>query len=329
MARTGQRCESIYDLARQTGYSASTVSRVLNQRGRISRETRLQVLEAARNAGFRPRSAVRQNTIAIVLDRMRYATYGGFVASTLTHFISELARYDYTTEVYTEENISRLGTRFVDGVLALSWDAVTINRLRELKNVPIIAINRLDLPTFSTVATDHYQGGSLVAQYLHQQGHERIAFIAEERDWGAEQRIKGLRDTLEKLAPGRGEVFTAFTEHQALYGALRQQLDRQPTALFLGGEDLTIEATHLLTDMFSVRIPQDVSVVGMETARVSQFTHPPLTSLAQPLDKLAMAALDLLNELLDHPGSEPRQVVLENELIERSSVAPVVDEAPD
>src|SRR5690606_33361674 len=66
---TSTPLNSVYDLAKKTGVSVSTVSRVMNQRGRISLETRQRVLAAARAAGFRPRMAARQITVAVVLDR--------------------------------------------------------------------------------------------------------------------------------------------------------------------------------------------------------------------------------------------------------------------
>lgn len=313
---------SIYDLAQQTGFSTSTVSRVLNQRGRISRETRLRVLAAARAAGFRPRASVRPQTVAVVLDRMRYATYGGFQASMLTHLITSMARYDLAVEVYTEDNVDKLGTRFVDGVVALTWSNETIDKLRQLDNVPVIVINRLDLGDFSTVATDHFQGGQLVAEHLIAHGHHKIAFLGEERDWGASQRIEGIRQTLKRHGHDPGSVAIGFTEHQPVFSVMRRLLTTDATAIFLTGEDLTIEATHIITGKLNLRIPDDLSVVGLENAKVSEFINPPLTCLAQPLEQLAATAMELITQLIGDNDHTPRQRILENTLIDRASVAP-------
>ncbi|MEX0744150.1 MAG: LacI family DNA-binding transcriptional regulator [Phycisphaeraceae bacterium] len=320
MTSSSDKIGSVYDLAQRTGYSTSTISRVLNQRGRISAETRRRVLAAAREVGFRPRAAVRQNTVAIVMDRLRYATYGGFVSSMMTHLISELARYDIAVEVYTEDNVERLGSRFIDGVLALSWDQTTIARLRSLENVPVVVINRMDLDGFSVAASDHHQGGRLVGDYLLKCGHREIAFLAEEHDWGAQQRIEGVKAAMQAAGLDGESLRVAFTQHQPVYGALRRVLDEDRTALFLAGEDLTIEAMYILNAIFGIRVPDDLSVVGLENEKVSQFVHPPLTSLAQPLDQLATETLKLIVKHIREKQSKPAQSVVDNKLIQRESV---------
>jgi DNA-binding LacI/PurR family transcriptional regulator len=313
---------SIYDLAKRTGVSTSTVSRVLNQRGRISFATRQKVLTAAREAGFKPRMSARQTAVAVVLDRMRYTTYGGFVSSVLTHLVDEFSRHDVAVEVYTENNVERLGSRFIDAVVGMSWDQATLQQLRQLRDVPVVLVNRMDLPEFSFAATDHHHGGRLVADYLIGRGHRRIAFLAEESDWGAQERLRGIRDSLGAAGDALRDELVAFTEHQPVYGALRRVLAHRPTAIFLAGEDLALEASYVLTDVLGVSVPDHVSVVGIENHKVSQFTRPPLTALRQPLDRLAAEALRLVMEHIEGRTSEPTRAVLANDLIERESVGP-------
>lgn len=314
------RIESIYDLAKQTGLSTSTVSRVLNQRGRISMRTRQRVLAAAREAGFKPRMSARQTVVAVVVDRMRYATYGGFAASLLTHLVDEFSRHDVAVEVYTETNAARLGSRFVDGIVALSWDDTTVDQLRSLRDVPVVVINRMELDGFSHVSTDHAQAGHMVGEYLVNRGHSRIAFLAEEPDWGAQQRLEGLRNAMKAANIVLDDQLVGYTEHEPLYGALRRLLYQKPTALFLAGEDLALEGMFLLTDLLEVDVPKDLSVVGIENQKVSQFTRPPVTALRQPLDELAAQSLRLVMAQIEDKRTDPKRVVLQNEMIERESV---------
>ena len=311
---------SLLDVAKHTGVSASTVSRVMNQTGRISEGTRRRVLSAARAAGFRPRMGARQTTVAVVIDRLRFATYGGFCATMLTHLINELSRHEVAVEVYSENNVDHLGTRFVDGVLALSWDDSTLRHLRSLSKVPVVLVNRMDVDDISGVATDHFQGGNLVAEYLIERGHHQIGFISEELDWGNTQRLMGIRKALEARGVTHDPNLVALTEHQPLYGSLRRIMESRPTAIFLSGEDLAIEAVYVLTEVLNVRIPQDVSVIGLENENVSKFVRPPLTSLHQPLPQLASRALDLLLEMIETGSSEVQRVMLDNEIIGRNSV---------
>jgi len=314
--------QSIYDLAKQTGVSTSTVSRVLNQSGRISERTRHRVLTAARKAGFRPRASVRRCTIAIVTDRFRYVSYGGYVSTLLTHLVSEMGQFDWVFEVYTESNVDRLGTRFIDGVISLAWDPATVDVLRELKDVPIVAINRLDLAGISAVSTDHAQGGRLVGEHLTQQGHRRIAVLTEERDWGAMQRVAGLRQAMAARDINEDDLLLVDTGHGPVGPALKSVIDQQATALFLAGEDLSLEAMSELAKL-GCRVPDNLSVVGLESERISQFLQPPLTCLRQPFAKLASASLKLIGEHMENARGEPRHVLLDNDLAQRHSVRPV------
>ena len=85
---------------------------------------------------------------------------------------------------------------------------------------------------FSTVATDHFQGGQLVAEHLIAHGHHKIAFLGEERDWGASQRIEGIRQTLKRHGHDPGSVATGFTEHQPVFSVMRRLLASDVTAIF-------------------------------------------------------------------------------------------------
>ncbi len=318
---SNKKLSSIYDLAKQTGLSTSTISRVLNQRGRISEKTRLQVLAAARAAGFKPRAAVRRSTVALVVDRMRYAIYGGFVPIALSQLICEMAHYDITAEIYTEDNVDQLGTRFVDGVIALTWDQQTLEKLQSLESVPVVLVNRQGVDAFSSVATDHALGGRLAGEHFIENGHKKIAFIAEEDDWGFEQRVAGLRAAMSDANIPHENLLIGVTNHQPLHQTLTELLDNQPTALVIGGEDLTIQAMHELTTLMHIKIPGELSVIGMEVSCVSEFVNPPLTTLAQPLDQLASEVLALLHESINSNDTAPRQVMIGTTLIQRKSVA--------
>ena len=313
---------SIYDLAEKTGFSTSTVSRVLNQRGRISEDTRRRVLAAARAAGFRPRASVRRDTAALVFDRMGYAGCGGFLTGMLSHLVAAMARHEIAAEIYTEDNAEQLGTRFVDGVIALTWDPSTIELLRGMGEVPIVMVNRGDIDDVSVAMTAHREGGREVAEYMLERGHRRLGMIAEEHDWGAAERIIGMSDALRRRGlDADSHLFTAFTNHHSLQRGLHHVLDRGVTALFLAGEDLTVPGMHMISASFGRRIGEDLSVIGMENEQVSRYTIPPLTSLAQPMADLASAALELLVDAMESRSDKPRRRVLQNRMLERGSVS--------
>ena len=318
----GKSVQSIYELADTLGVSTSTVSRVLNRRGGIGDETRKRVLASARAAGFRPRMTARQVTIAVVIDRHRFTTFGGFVPNLLSCVVESLSRQDVAVELVTERSLDRLNKRLIDGVLAMAWDDATIELLRKLKDVSIVTLNRMDVAEFSAVAADHRQHGEMAVEYLHRRGHRRIAMICEERhNWGTTQRVEGFRSAMQVRGLAIEEDTISCTEHQAMYGLLhRLTSTHKPTAIFIANESMGLEAAYILQHVLKVRVPQDVSLLGMESTQVSQFISPPMTAICQPLDELAERSLELLlHQLVE--GGAPKKIMLNNRLMERESVA--------
>src|SRR5204863_6858581 len=144
--------------------------------------------DSARAAGFRPRMAARQITIALVMDRQRYAGMSGFIPFLISNLVGVLSRHEVEVELFSEQNLNRLSDRHIDGVLAMAWDDATIDILRKLKNVPVVTLNRMDVPEFSSVATDHYASGAMVVDAFYAKGHRKMALLCEEREnWGARQ----------------------------------------------------------------------------------------------------------------------------------------------
>lgn len=314
--------QSIYELADTLGVSTSTVSRVLNHRGGIGEATRKRVLASARAAGFRPRMSARQMTIAVVIDRHRFTTFGGFVPNLLSCVVESLSKHDVAVELVTEHNLDRLNSRLIDGVLAMAWDDSTIELLKQMRDVSIVTLNRMDVPEFSAVATNHRLQGEMAVEYLAGRGHQRIAMICEERsNWGTQQRIEGFRAKLHELDLPVDEYTVSFTDHQPMYGLLRRLTTlAHPTAIFVANESLGLEASYILQNVLNVRVPHDVSLMGMESPQVSQFLSPPLTAIAQPLDELAEHSLEVLLRQISN-GRQPVHELLANRLIERESVA--------
>ncbi len=314
---------SVNHLAVQVGVSPSTVSRVLNGRDGVGQSTRHRVLSAARASGFAPTLSAVQLCVAIVIDRNLEVSQGGFVSSLVSQLVRVLSSRRVVIELVADGNVEHLRDRPLDGVLALTWDDATLDQLRDLSGVPTVVINRNDAEGFSSVVTDHYQQGAKAAEYFIERGHRRIAMICEERgNWGSQQRIEGFTKTLKKREINVGPEAILSTDHQPLYGVLRRMMaTANPTAIFVAGEDIGLEAFFILREVLRLDVPRQMSLLGMESARVSQFVTTPLTTLCQPLDKLAREAVELLLRQMQSPGAKTENVILQSALIERDSVA--------
>lgn len=313
---------SIYDLADQMGVSASTVSRVLNGRHGIGEATRKRVLMAARTAGFRPRMTARNLTIALVIDRSQFASSGGFISTLVNDLVKAISRRDVAVELVTERSFGRIRGRLVDGIVAMAWDDSTLDELRALPDIPVVLINRMDDPTLSAVASNHLLQGEMAAEYFHKHGHRRVAMICEERNnWGSRQRSEGFLASIRKHGMEQSDETIQFTDHQPMYGVLQRLVTGlRPTAIFVAGEDMGLEASYITRQVLGLKIPEDISFMGMEAAKVSQFLFPPMTTLCQPVEQLAEKAMDLLLQQMESQNRTPTHLRLENAMIERESV---------
>lgn len=321
---TVQTCKSIYDLAQQTGVSVGTVSRVLNQRGRVAQSTRQRVLEAARAANFKPRMSARSLTVAVVTDRVGAMPYGGYVSHLISPMVEALSEHDVSVELYTEHNAANLGNRFVDGVLAMAWSDRTIDKLREqLGKVPVVFMSRFDLTDFSVVGTDQKKGTMQVVEHLLNHGHKEIALVADSSTWGFQQRIAGAREAMIQagIDPDSNlQINLPSDEHETLADQLSRAVSHRPTALFLASEDLLYQASHHIQNTLGLQIGKDISVVGMELPEISAYMTPPQTALRQPLRQMATQAVGLLMEHITQGQFKPRQILLDSHLIQRQSV---------
>jgi len=270
------KAQSIYELAAQTGVSASTVSRVLNGRHGIGEATRRKVLSLARAQGFRPRMVARRVTVAVVIDRYQFASLGGFVSALLSNLVEMLSKRQIAVELLTQHNLERLQEGLIDGILAMAWDDASIEAIRKLPKVPVVTLNRMDLEDCSAVATDHREQAVAAVEYLFSRGHRRIAMLGEERyNWGSTERIAGFTETMKAKGLPVDDRHIVFTDHQPIYAVVgRLMSGLKPTGIFVASEDLALEASYILRDVLSLKIPQEVSLIGMESPNVSEFLAP-------------------------------------------------------
>lgn len=313
---------SIYDVARGAGVSPGTVSRVLNGHGHFSENTRKRVISAARAAQFRPKLTSRRQTIGLVLDHTHHAKPSGFLSLLQSHLAQELARHELAVQLYTESSLEGLGEVEIDGLISIAWDAPTVRRLRQVQQntgVPVIEFTGTGGEGFSLVEGNHEQGGRLVGELLNRHGHQRIAYLIHDHTPGLTRRLRGMTDYLAEQGITFDPSLVGLTRGNSMDDVLRRLLDRKPTAIFIAVEDKVPEAMSILQDKFGLSIPGDLSLVGMESPLICRYARPPLTAVRQPLDQMAVVAVEIMLDLI-HSKAEPVHRMLDNELIERCSV---------
>jgi len=336
--------EGLKQLAKRTGLSVSTVSRVLNGKAavaRISEATRERVLKEAAQAG------IVINAVARGLRLQKTLTLGLIIPDISNPFFAALARQverasrangysvllcdsEESTEVEAE-NVRLMQGRRVDGLVV----APVGGRQDHLAAVraagmPLVLIDRvfhdLNVPT---IAADNAAGAALAVEHLHAAGHLYIGCVQGLPASSTNAaRVKGFKQAMKKRKLDvRAEWITGrdYTLECAHGEALKLLSARpRPTAIVALGNVIALGVLHAARDL-GLRVPQQLSLVSFDDQPWAEWISPPLTTIAQPVEELGAKAMDLFFEQLetkegDEKAETPR-VTLPMKLIERQSVA--------
>ncbi|KAF0819599.1 Transcriptional regulator, LacI family [Bacillus sp. ZZV12-4809] len=327
---------TIYDVAKEANVSIATVSKVINNTGRIGEKTKRKVLEVMKQLDYQP------NMMASALMGKQTKTIGLLIPDLANPFFSELARSiedrahefgyslvicstDYQTE---KENkyLALLKRKSVDGfILASGFE--DLNKVEELvkEDVPVAIVAR-DLPMFSinTVALDDFMGGYLAASHLIELGHQNIGVIA--RDvWSNRERLRGFKQALEESNLEFTQEFEyingiSHVEPGKFMTAKYLKGNKPPTAIFACNDLLAIGAIQAVKEQ-GMRVPEDISVVGFDNTLIATIVEPPLTTVAQPIQHMGREVLDLIISMIKGEKKEKMRLTLLPSLVTRNSTA--------
>ncbi|AZN42770.1 LacI family DNA-binding transcriptional regulator [Paenibacillus albus] len=328
---------TIYDVAREAGVSIAAVSQVINGKGKISEERRAAIFSVMEKLSYKP------SVIAAALTGKKTFTLGLLVPDISNPFFAEIARavedqgniHGYSIVICSTDNRDERGENYLSLLEQKRVDGIIIGTgmggkemLEKLlaKSVPIAAIAR-EMPGLDvdTVVIDDYEGGRLAARHLIELGHKRMAVLSESAKIpSSQERIRGFRDELAEAGLELPEASVKASERDLVKDGKRNafallETGERPTALFCCNDLLAIGALQAAKDL-SLRVPDEVSIIGFDNTILATVTDPALTTIAQPTDKLGQLAVDLI--LGKHEPAQPgtlKRVVLQPELIVRQS----------
>ena len=326
---------TLEEIAIMSGVSTSTVSRVLNNHPRVSGDTRQRVLDIVQREGYRPNlnarglAAGRSNIVAAVIpggisNMLADPYYGvllGGIASAADaqdrYVLLSLADFDFKHRV---DELARQGT--VDGVIFSSAqvdDPLARSFLETGK--PSVCVGRHSDSRVNYVDVDNRGAARQITAHLLRLGHRRIATITGAPiATAAVDRHDGYRDALEAFGvPIREELIFEgdFTEASGRLG-MRSLLEHQPDAVFAASDRMAAGALNEIRAS-GLRVPEDVALVGFDDIPLAAEMDPPLTTIRQPVRRMAETAVEMLSDLIDDPSGPPRRVVVPTELIVRAS----------
>lgn len=311
---------SIKDIAKLSGVSVATVSRVINNNGRFSEETRKKVEKVIEETGYQTNysaKSLRMNksfSIGILVPDITNC----FFAEVVQKIEEVLFEQDYSTIICNtdrdnkkeESYLNILESKGVDGIIVISgaekFDFTHYSNSE--KKIPYICIDREPKNKSETifVASNHYQGAFEATEELLKSGckHPIIA-IHNRKSSSALERLEGFKDALKK-----NNIFYSEEKHHL-------QIDKDDND-FKDKIEIFLNKNHLTDGIFvvndyiameillvlkqlNINIPQEVKIIGFDDTPQNKYSSPTLSSVKQDTNKIAEVAVENLLNLIDSP----------------------------
>ena len=338
-------------MARASGYSASSVSIVLNKAllaESLSPRTRRKIRETAERLGYRPHvfarslRTQRSNTIGVIVFDMS----DPFCTLILRGIDKHFQPAGYLPIVMDAHNdrgrfgryLELAAERRVEGLIVVAnWLFVSIDALKDLAQdrLPTVVVGRdLHRCGIRSVLVDNERGGYLALRHLYELGHRKVNFLLgpkqlsdSGRRWAGMQRFaieSGIEVTRSRVLqlPGLSDPLSGFSSGAELTGRWLRN----------GGKFTAIAAFDDMTAFGAIRglsnhgltVPDDCSVIGFDDVPIAELATPSLTTIRQPMEHMGKYAAEVVANQISHgslrKGGEPLKL-LEPELVVRQSTA--------
>ncbi|MFJ5546602.1 LacI family DNA-binding transcriptional regulator [Streptomyces sp. NPDC093225] len=324
----------ITDVAARAGVSEATVSRVVNRRQGVSKKTRDAVEQAMAELGYERQT--QGQLVAVVtgfVSNPFFADVAERIGSALApHGLKTVLCPAFPGGVQEPDFIEALVDKGVAAVVFLSAsntvagaDTDPYELLRQ-RRVPYVGVNGefadgVPAPVFST---DDRLAAELAVDHLHRLGHRRIGMVSGPAgNHPADRRVRGFLEAMERrgLADAGRLVVRQSYSVEGGQAAVAPLLAQGVTAIVAASDYMALGVIRGLRRQGRT-VPADVSVVGYDGAAVTEFTDPPLTTVRQPADRLALEVARGVLDLVGNREVPTGELLFDPELVIRSTTAP-------
>ena len=311
--------KTLDDVARESGYSPATVSRVMNNAQRVSDRTKKAVLSAARKLGCLP----SRRTVAILLPSLRTGLY---FQNVLSEIGPQLVMEGFRMEIVPEDSLDLLEEQNICGAFSIFANCGLERLWGEKHSFPLVCINTKPWHfegVYSVLSNDE-QGMNLLTQHLLRLGHRRIGLLYWEKyqeveNFCRQNRVATFQRTMRKHGLP-DNLLSGMQWSREMDLALRRLLKQDVTAIITTAEGDEYQALYHLKQ-FGLRVPDDLSLAGWLHPEFSRFSDPPITGIEQNYRFLAQHAVALFNHLL-HKEPVSGDILLDYNFFERCTTAP-------
>ncbi|TDL31107.1 LacI family transcriptional regulator [Jeotgalibacillus sp. S-D1] len=329
---------TIYDIAKKTGFSITTVSKALNNYTDVSEKTKKIILDAVEEIGYYPNSIARSLTTkkswtlgVIFVEDLGVGITHPFFSAVIESFKKHVEALGYDI-IFLSRKIGGEQKTYLDHALHRGVDGVIVvcsnYRDTETKRLiesplPSVVVD-LHSDKSSVVYSDNYQGSILAVKHLYSLGHRKIAHIkGAEQTFAGLERLRGYHDAVTDLQLDLQKDYVAdggFFSYEGGYAAMKEliSLDDRPTAVYIAGDNMTLGAMNACKEM-KISIPDDISLIGFDDIEVAKHVTPALTTIRQDTDLIGKKASELLVNQINTGTKGDYAVKVPVELIQRAS----------
>ncbi|HLF25018.1 MAG TPA: LacI family DNA-binding transcriptional regulator [Anaerolineae bacterium] len=328
---------NLEEIAKLSGVSRSTVSRVINNDRNVRDTTRQRVWEIVRRMNYQPNAAARglavgrTHVLGLVIPTGVAALFSDPYFPILIQGVSSACNlHDRSVMLWlAEPEYERRTIRqvihggLIDGVIVSSMlvhDPVVEALIDSDK--PFVLIGRHPSSiSVNYIDSDNRNGACEIVTHLLRLGRRQVATITGPQNMivGVDRRdgyLNALRERGLAIDPNL-IVESDFTETGG-FAAMQQLLPYQPQAVFAASDAMAMGALRAIRET-GLRVPDDIAIAGFDDMPFAARSEPPLTTVRQPILRMGAVAAETLIDLIEHPESKPRRIILPIELVVRTS----------
>lgn len=322
---------TLKDVAEKAGVTVTTVSRVINNRGYISEQTRTKVYEVMKELSYQPNELARSlskqktNTIGIIVPHIVHP----YFAKLISNLESMAAKHKFkiilcNTKGETEkekEYIEMCRSNRVSGIILCSRNVDA----KEIVNmeIPVVLIERkLESGTIG-IQCDNYMGGVLATQHLISNGCKNLLHFSGvvNEDMPADARERAFVDICQKNGVKHYEkqCTSSVYNHLDYHEYIRKTLKKVPEVdgVFASSDLIAAQVIQVCSEL-GIKIPEQLKLVGFDDVEIAQLTTPTITTIRQPIKEMSEWAIEFIEKRLEGEAV-PEQIKLPVSLVVRQS----------
>lgn len=334
---------TIREVARLAGVSPSTVSRVMNGTAKVDEEKKQRVLDAIQETSFQP------NELARALYKKSSKIIGLIVPNIENPFFSELARVieeeafrhgfrlllcNSNNDAKKEQiNISMLDQMKADGIILITNSGHTERMIADC-SLPVVIVDRhiADTGEAAFVESNHYRGGRLATECLLACGSRSpVCLRGPQRFTSGILRFRGYQDVCRENGVEERFIDCTYSFSSGMTAA-EQLLAAFPDADgIFAANDMVAVSVYKVLHSHSIRVPEEIQIVGFDDVGLSTLVTPALTTIRQPIQEMGRRAVDIIWMYTEGKPFD-RESVFDVELIERETTRrekPLLSPVPD